>query len=197
MSPLLQLHHVISKFKNKDKFGAIQCEKLTYLPEKILELPLEGNYEKQIAGPHDNNAKRKVDEIFKELKWVNVIDGNKSQNTRYIPDKNFAEHEELFNLCFGDKKTEIDNLLNLFKNKTSEECEAVATLYAVWNDLLIDKKPASQEDIIEGFYKWSDKKKNFNRQDLYDNLAWIKMHNLVPTGKGNKTILKPKQTALF
>ena len=189
--------HVISKFQKDNNFGAIKCEKLTFLPEKIFELSLGGNYEKQAAGPLDNDAKIKVDEIFKKLKWVNVIEGNTTQSTKYIPDTNFAEHEKLFNLCFGDRKTEIDNLLNLFKNKNSTECEAVATLYAVWNDLLIDKKASSQEDIIKGFYKWSDKKKNFNRQDLYDNLAWMKMHNLIPVGKGKKTISKAKQMALI
>lgn len=189
--------HVISKFKNNAKFGAIQCEKLTYLPEMIFELPLGGTYEKQIAGPFDSEAKKKVDELFNELKWIKVIDGNKSQNTRYIPDENFAEYEESFNLCFVDRKTEIDNLLNLFKNKNSTECEAVATLYAVWNDLLIDKIPATQEDIIEGFYKWSDKKKNFNRSDLYETLAWMKSHNIIPTGKGKKTNPKIEQVPLF
>jgi len=189
--------YVISKFKNDKHFGAIKKEKLNYLPEKILELPLGGNYCKEYAGPLDIEARNKVEEIFKQLKWVSVGGGNASQNTKYIPDANFTEHEELFDLCFGDKKSEIDNLLNLFKNKNSEECEAVATLYAVWNDLLIDKKPASQEDIIAGFYKWSAKKKNFNRQDLYDNLVWMKMHNIVPTGKGKKTNPKIEQVPLF
>lgn len=189
--------YLISKFRNDKYFGAIKKEKLNYVPEKVLDLPIGGDYSQDAAGPLDIEARNKVEKIFKELKWINVIDGNKSQNTRYIPDKNFAEHEELFDLCFEDKKTEIDNLLNLFKNKTSEECEAVATLYAVWSDLLIDKMPASQDDIIEGFYKWSEKKKNFNRQDLYETLIWMKMHNIVPAGKGKKTIPKSKQMTLI
>lgn len=189
--------HVVWLFQKKEHYGAIQNEKLLYLCEKKCELPLEGNYAIHAAGPLDIEAKKKVEEIFQELKWVKVIDGNVSKNTKYIPDVNFAEHEELFDLCFGDIKSEIDKLLKLFKNKTSEECEAVATLYAVWNDLLIDKIPTSQEDIIKGFYKWSDKKKNFERHELYKTLEWMKDHKLIPSGKGKKTIIKAKQLHLL
>lgn len=50
----------------------------------------------------------------------------------------------------GNKKSRIRSLLNLFADKSTEEAEIIATLFAAWNDLLIDGRPASGEHHSRG-----------------------------------------------
>jgi type I restriction enzyme S subunit len=189
--------YIIDKMRNNKQFGAIMDEKLIYLIEKIVQLPINGRYEKAAAGPLDSDARQKVKEIFKELKWFKITEGNENQAEQYEEDVSVNDYKLLFEQCFADKKDEINRLLNLFKYKDLQRCEAVATLYAVWNDLLIDNADCSEENIINGFYEWSERKSSFNRSDLLDELAWMKHQNLNPTGKGEKTIVKPKQEKLL
>ena len=177
---------IIEKFNNNNIFSAISDEKLIFITEKVLELPLEGKYKKAAAGPLDKNARNEVKKIFKELNWFNVIEGDSGQKEQYIPLDKLYEYNDLYNKCFSNKSQEIDRVLNLFTGQNLSKAEPVATLYAVWNNLLIDNKECSDETIIKGFYVWSNRKARYNKNDLLDLLAWMRYHNLIPEGKGEK-----------
>lgn len=177
---------IIEKFNNNNIFSAISDEKLIFITEKVLELPLEGKYKKAAAGPLDKKARNEVKKIFKELNWFNVIEGDSGQKEQYIPLDKLYEYNDLYNKCFSNKSQEIDRVLNLFTGQNLSKAEPVATLYAVWNNLLIDNKECSDETIIKGFYVWSNRKARYNKNDLLDLLVWMRYHNLIPEGKGEK-----------
>ncbi len=177
---------IIEKFNNNNMFSAISDEKLIFITEKVLELPLEGKYKKAAAGPLDKKARNEVKKIFKELNWFDVIEGDSGQKEQYIPLDNLCEYNDLYNKCFSNKSQEIDRVLNLFTGQNLSKAEPVATLYAVWNNLLIDNKECSDETIIKGFYVWSNRKARYNKNDLLDLLVWMRYHNLIPEGKGEK-----------
>ena len=177
---------IVEKFNNNNIFSAISDEKLIFITEKVLELPLEGKYKKAVAGSLDKKARNEVKKIFKELNWFDVIEGDSGQKEQYIPLDNLCEYNDLYNKCFSNKRQEIDRVLNLFTGQNLSKAEPVATLYAVWNNLLIDNKECSDEIIIKGFYEWSNRKARYNKNDLLDLLVWMRYHNLIPEGKGEK-----------
>ncbi|KMO43596.1 hypothetical protein VQ03_07595 [Methylobacterium tarhaniae] len=65
----------------------------------------------------------------------------------------------------------------------------MATLYAVWNDALIDGDTPSDEEIGHAVLsEWHpEKAKKFRIEELETWLDWMRRHGLVPTGTGPKT----------
>jgi hypothetical protein len=67
--------------------------------------------------------------------------------------------------------------------------EAVATLYAVWNDLLAAGKSANDDSIFNAFLnEWSDEKPTrFDRAALVHWIDWMRRNEVVPDGTGPRT----------
>jgi type I restriction enzyme S subunit len=86
---------------------------------------------------------------------------------------------------------QLKTLIGLFADVDTRFTEAVTTLYAVWNDALIDKRqPTPTEIIDEVLNHWHpEKKEKFRADELETWLGWMDRQGLVPIGKGPKTQL--------
>ena len=60
-------------------------------------------------------------------------------------------------------------------------------MYAVWNDLLLDGKPADEASIIAGVYAWNVAKAKFKPATIRSRIAWMREVGYVPTGRGKRT----------
>ena len=49
-------------------------------------------------------------------------------------------------------------------------------MYAAWNDLLIDGRPADEDAIAAEFYAWDESKKKFSRDQILSRIAWMRQH---------------------
>lgn len=111
-------------------------------------------------------------------------------------------------ICLGDRKTvvlpylrvanvkrgeldlgeELDRLLDLLANKPTETVEIIATLFAAWNDALIDgHTPSDVETIRDVRENWHPSKQRFKEPELKKWLDWMRQHALVPKGRGPHT----------
>ena len=69
----------------------------------------------------------------------------------------------------------------------TQQAELVATVYAAWNNLLIDNQPITDEAIVkEAREDWHKDKLKIDRYKFFNALGWIKENNLIPKGKGKK-----------
>ena len=68
----------------------------------------------------------------------------------------------------------------------TDRCEMTVTLYAAWNDFILEGCPVSDEAIVnEVMHSWNDTKLRFGRLAV---LAETKKHKiLMPTGFGKRT----------
>jgi type I restriction enzyme S subunit len=83
----------------------------------------------------------------------------------------------------------MDRLLSLFANKSTEEAEIIATLFAAWNDSLINGKSPNDDEIIrEVRENWHPEKMRFTADKLRSWLDWMRRNRLVPEGHGPRTI---------
>jgi len=77
------------------------------------------------------------------------------------------------------------------KHLTTEQSEIIATLFACWNDFLIQNhSPTDDEIITEFLLHWHVKKGRFSRGRLKKALSWMQSHALTPSGRGNLTSVK-------
>ena len=82
----------------------------------------------------------------------------------------------------------IEKVLQLLGTQTSERCEIVSTLYAAWNDLLIEGRTPSDSEIIrEATELWHASKASIAPERWPKALDWMRTHDLIPTGFGAHT----------
>ena len=96
---------------------------------------------------------------------------------------------ELFEVLGAERIAKLDKLIDNFRGLSTKGAEAVATLYAVWNDALIEGKQPSDDEIVFSFLKdWHlTKAERFSRNELHTWLDWMRRHQLMPSGTGPRT----------
>lgn len=176
---------VVSVFKYDPNFSHIKFQKVQFLAEHIIEADLNQNYYYQAAGPYDNAFMKSIYGHFKTQKWFD------SQNQRFVPLTKKEKIEGYYQGYFAPVQDRLDRLFNLLYQTTEAEAEIIATIYAVWNNRIIQRTSISDSELIEDFYKWSDRKQQYARGQILVGLKWLRDNNLEPKGFG-KLIKKAK-----
>jgi type I restriction enzyme S subunit len=90
----------------------------------------------------------------------------------------------------GERLAALDQINDKLADLDTHAAEAVATLYSVWNDFLLDGESPTDMQIATAFLEdWHpEKPKKFKRGELAIWLDWMRRNGLVPKGRGPKTI---------
>ena len=81
--------------------------------------------------------------------------------------KNSKGYKVYFDKYCGDYKEKLDQLLPFAKKIITEQSEIVDTIYAVWNDFLIEGKTPSDNEIVDEVKNnWHKSKKRFSAEKL-------------------------------
>ena len=171
--------------------GRMTSAKRMYLAEAHAGVwELRGQPQRMAAGPFDGAL---MSEVEAELARVGHIEtsqpGGPNSQVRYrLAGQRDALRAELEALL-GDRRTAFDKMLADLGDLESRGVEAVATLYAVWNDMLIDGKAPTDDAVIGGvLHDWhAEKRDKFTKADLHNYLGWMRRHAMTPTGRGPRT----------
>ena len=176
---------IVAQLKDDPHFGRTKFMKTLYLCEAHLQIPLKGEYKRSAAGPLDSSI-YKMEGIMKRNQWFEVI--KTGSMFKYKSLKNPNGHKPYFDKYWKGYTGKLNNLLSLVKKFTTEQSEIVDTIYAVWNDFLLEgKNPLDSEIIHEVKNNWHESKKRFSDNQLQKAVYWMKGENLVPKGYGPKT----------
>ena len=166
-------------------FGKTKFMKTLYLCEAHLQMPLQGKYKREAAGPLDNNL-YKIESLMKKQGWFKIVKIGSMYKYSSIQNRN--GYKKYFDKYWSEYQDKLNNLLSLVKKWTTEQSEIIGTVFAVWNDLLIENKNPSDEEIIyEVKNNWHHKKQRFSDNRLKKAIKWMKENNLIPQGYGLKT----------
>ncbi|GLK76173.1 hypothetical protein GCM10008171_14270 [Methylopila jiangsuensis] len=182
---------IIERSAHQATFGRVKLQKIVYLAEAHAGVSeVEGAYLREAAGPLDREMIRDMEREAGALAGVRVEqpDGVGSAVTYRLGDRRGTRRQELAALL-GDRAAKFDKLIEDIGTIGTKGAEAVATLYAVWNDALIDgDTPADMEIKLAVLSEWHpEKAEKFTINDLQIWLDWMRRHGLVPTGAGPKT----------
>lgn len=177
---------IVSLFKDDTYFTDIKFQKIQFLAEHIAEVDLNLNYYYQIAGPYDPKFMHSVYNKLKENRWF------EKQNKVFIPLAKQDKVNEYYEGYFSYTAEKLNQLFKLLINATEAESEIIATLYAVWNNRLIQKEPTDEVLLVEDFYNWSDRKKQYSATQITEGLEWLRNNKMEPKGFG-KLIRRKKK----
>ena len=107
---------------------------------------------------------------------------------KYKSLENSKGYKSYFDKYWGGYTEQLNQFLSLSKKFTTEQSEIIDTIYAVWNDFLIEGKTPSDDEIVDEVKNnWHERKKRFSDERLKKAIQWMKKQNLVPQGYGSKT----------
>lgn len=175
--------------KCRKKMGRVKLEKMLYTIESSIGFDLETEYVREAAGPLDASIYECERIISKRNKWYTLK--SSSYGVSYAPTKDSGKYEKYYDKYFASYDAEIDRIINIFMNYDADQAEIVATLFAAWNDFIIDQRQFSDEDLVdEVLNNWNDSKKRFSRDVWLRAIDQMRKNNIIPSGYGKRTVVK-------
>ena len=177
--------YVVKQIGSRGTFGRVQQMKLVYLIPHVLVQESQVHARREAAGPLDP-AIHKIESLAKRKNWF--ITQKIGSRYVYRPGPKIDEAVEFAMERFGDKAGRVDWLLGQFAKMDTEQAELVATVFAVWNDHLIDGHEPSDDEVVVGVHGWHPEKvTKFAPDRIIKCLQWMRHNSFVPTGIGPKT----------
>lgn len=184
---------IVSRQGSAKNFGRVKLQKLIYLAEVHAGLhELAGNYVRQAAGPLAPDLLSETERGMEAGGFYRTVPPtNEGDGYIYSRIGKAGAHGDQFAAMLGDRAATLTQLIDRFKDYDTRQVEAITTLYAVWNDALIDGETPTDDRIIRGVREeWHPEKKDkFTATDLKTWLAWMRRNGVVPTGTGSRTQL--------
>lgn len=188
--------YTLSKLANAQYFGRTAAAKVMYLAQAHIGLDLDMKPEREAAGPLDpwiyDFERQGQRRGWFEVNEKALANGRKKTEYRCLS----ALSEPTANaeaLMTPSRKAEFDRLLYALADKKTEEVEIIATLFAVWNDFLIDGvRPTDAQIISELRENWHERKARFTPAELGRWLDWLRKEGIVPRGLPPRTVHQSK-----
>lgn len=182
---------IIHQHRSNPKFGRVKLQKELYLAEAYLGISeLQGNYFRQAAGPLDRALIEETERAVEAAGFYRASQANGAGTTvTYTPLSNAGRHSAELKSLLGPRADTLGGLIALLRDFGTEAVEAIATLYGVWNDALMDGRQPDDSTIVNGVLtEWHEEKgKKFKVNDLVHWLDWMKRNGLTPRGEGPRT----------
>lgn len=171
-------------------FGQRKLQKVIYLAEHAARLAaIQGNYLRNVAGPHDRQLMNQVEGELQKHQWYERIE-RETVGHAYRPLSQAGRHRRAYESIWSEvERSTIERVIELMRSWDTDRCEMTVTLYAVWNDFILEGRPVTDEAIVnEVMHRWSDTKLRFSKAEWLAVLADMKKHEiLMPTGFGKRT----------
>ncbi|WP_417707716.1 restriction endonuclease subunit S [Pseudomonas sp.] len=171
-------------------FGQRKLQKVIYLAEHAARLAaVKGNYLRDAAGPHDRQLMSQVESELCSRQWYECID-RETFGHAYRPLSQAGQHRQAYDSTWSTaERATIEQVVDLMRDWDTDRCEMTVTLYAAWNDFILEGRPVTDEAIVdEVMHSWNDAKLRFSKDEWLAVLARMKKHELlIPTGFGQRT----------
>lgn len=183
---------IVERHRATKKFGRVKFQKLLYLAQAHAGIDeLDGTYLREAAGPLDrdllDDAERGM--AAAELYRADAAANGNGAGVAYIPLAKAGTHRADLPKRLGARMSALTRLIDLMRDFDTRIVEAITTLYAVWNDALIEGREVDDAAVIDGVLNdWHPEKKDkFQDANLEHWLDWMRRNGLVPKGTGPKT----------
>lgn len=171
-------------------FGQRKLQKVVYLAEHAARLAaIQGDYLRDAAGPHDRQLMNQVESELRNRQWYECID-RETVGHAYRPLSQAGQHRADYQgIWSATERATIEQVIELMRGWDTDRCEMTVTLYAAWNDLILEGRTVSDEAILaEVLHNWNDTKLRFSKAKWLEVLAGMRQHELLtPSGFGRRT----------
>lgn len=167
--------------------GKIYNQKVLYLLNIYLGLNLGVQYYRYKHGPYDIMLDSYIDTLVENGWCVKTIQSG-AENLEIGPQYDVFEKE--YGSYFSKYDAEIKNLIQFVQPMKRSQVERIATLFAVWNDMILDgnSTPTDTEIVSEVMSGWTENKANFAYDTWLGTLNKMRTNGIIPKGQGLHTL---------
>lgn len=186
-------HQLHEQKKRQDVFGHVKAEKIAHMMEAHLGVDLGRAPVKDAAGPDDYPHLKRVEHRSDKAGFFTF---QRSERTGYkiIRGRNFDVLVRRTRLALGARNQDVDRLVELMLPMDTEQAEIFSTVYAAWNNLLLDRRLATEEDVVfEARENWHPDKLKIPREKFFRAITWMKEKGVIPEGKGRRVSSKAEK----
>lgn len=179
----MALAYKVIKQSGNDLKGRIHLMKIIYMLDCMLGLGLGINYLRYTRGPYNPI----IESIEKNLSNKGIISVNTAKNYSYtVIDDSF---DSKYNELFAKHNSEIEKIIDYMKRMKSSRAEKIATLYAAWNDMVIDGVQNITDKMIidDVMNNWTENKAKTDFSTWQHILNDMKDKKIIPHGYGKHT----------
>jgi hypothetical protein len=170
------------------KLGLIKAEKMVHLAEAYGKADFGRDPARLPYGPADPAQLTRAIDRGQEWQAFNMVRRADAKfGNQFVALPRLDEVADQFETAFGAQAEELARLVRLLAPRRTRHAEAVATLYAAWNDLLGAGESPNDGELIAAFYAWHSRKEGFSAEVLASRLAWMREHGVVPDGTAKRT----------
>ncbi len=171
------------------KLGRMAVMKAGYLAEAYAGMhELQGHYERNAAGPYCLGVVRGMERGAADRHGITVreSEGKASYDLPASFEVPLGELRERFGI---DRANRFLSLMTELSGFSREGVEAIATLYAAWNDLLARNGDVTDDAVHhEVLENWHDEKRaKFDTEKLAHWMNWMRRNGVVPDGTALRT----------
>ena len=183
-----------SAFRDRT-FGHVKAEKILHLVEAEAGLDLGRAPIRDAAGPNDFGHLLGVDRWAKQHRRFAFDRRGKGYTFERLAD--FQVSLETANTIDAPTRARVEKIIDLFVPMDTEAAELFATLYATWNNLLIEGKSPDDADILRAAREdWHSDKLKIPCDRFAAALRHLKASEFIPSGRG-KFVPPTPQRDLF
>jgi len=178
------------KHNKLGQFGRVKAEKIAHMTEAWLGIDLGRTPVKDAAGPNDFKHLINMESRARKAGYFNFKLGANGMY-RIIKFNRFDWLIAKTKTALGDRCEEVERLLQRMLHMDVQQAEIFATVYAAWNNLLLDgKTPTDEEIVFEARENWHPNKLKIERQRFFIAVGWLREKGMVPEGKGRRVVSK-------
>jgi type I restriction enzyme S subunit len=178
------------KHNRQKHFGHVKAEKIAHMVEASGGIDLGRAPIKDAAGPNDYPHLLSVEHRARKAGY---FDFKRVRSAGYRV-KKLSGFDSLIKRTrerLGDRSKSVDDLIMLMLPMTTQQAEIFATVYAAWNNLLLDgQNPADEEIVLEARENWHPAKLRIPREKFFKAIAWVREKGMIPSGNGRKVTAK-------
>lgn len=176
----------------QNTFGHVKAEKIAHLVEARVGIDLGRHPIKDAAGPNDYPHLMKVEHRANMAGYFSVK--RLADGTYAFSKKNkFDEIVRRSRAALGERNQAVDSVIDMMLPMDTQQAEILATVFAAWNNLLLDGRSPNEETIVrEARENWHPDKLAIDRARFFSAIEWMKKNNVIPNGEGKKVVERTK-----
>ena len=176
---LVHWHH--EKAHRAKTYGHVKAQKGLHLLESTGRVNLGRNPIKDAAGPNDFAHMKAAEAWAKEKAFFEFVQRDGGYDFKKLA--NYGKLLAAAKDSLRPIQSAIERVSDLIVPLDTEGAEALATVHAAWNNLLVDKRDPTREAIIrEAREDWGPSKAKFSDGDLLAAIKLIEAKGIVPDG---------------
>jgi type I restriction enzyme S subunit len=168
-------------------FGHVMAEKFAHMTEAMAGLDLGRKPVQDHFGPDDFPHFHKVEHRARMANYFTFKDGKRGKV--FVKGRRFESLATKTRTALGDLSQKVDAVIKLMLPLDMQQAEVFATVYAAWNNLLMDNQtPTDEQIVLAARENWHPDKLKMEREKFFKTIDWIRKKNISPQGKGKRVL---------